>query len=95
MVGAQYVEGLDDNGHSLGLNFQVVDKLSKPLASVWDIVHKSNRVVFDDPVSFIENKKSGRWTKLREEGKLYFLDIWVKAPRNNMPDPSFVRQVAS
>ena len=69
------MQGLDDNGHALDLNFQVLDKLSKPLASVWDIVHKNNRVVFVEPVSYIENKRSGRWTKLREEGTLYYLDV--------------------
>ena len=95
VLGAQSVQGLNDNGNSLDLNFQVLDKLSKPLASVWDIVHTQNRVVFDEPVSYIENKKTGRWTKPREEGKLYYLDVWIKAPKSDMPEQSFIRQVAS
>ena len=66
-----------------------------PFASVWDIVHKNNRVVFDDPISYIESKKTGKRVKLREEGKLYYLDVWIKAPRNNMPEQSFIKQVAS
>ena len=41
VLGAQHVQGLDDNGRALDLNFQVLDKLSKPLASAWDIIHKT------------------------------------------------------
>ena len=84
-----------DIGPSLRLSFQVVNNLSKPFASVWGIVHQQHRAVSDDPISYIENTRSNRWTRFREEGKVYFLDIWVQVPRSNMPDPSLVRQVAS
>ena len=86
--------GLDGNGYALDVNFQVLDKLSKPLASVWDIDHENNRAIFDEPVSHIE-KGSGRLTSLREEGQLHYPDVWKKAPRSSMPEQSLIRQVAS
>ena len=71
----------------------MLSNMSRPLASVAGIAKKNHRVVFDEGMSYIENKSSGRWTPLRQEGNLFFLDLWVRVPEKLTTSP-FVRQVA-
>ena len=68
-------------------------KITRPLASVSEIVRKNYRVLFDKDGSFIENKKSGKTIDIRQEGSLYFLDLWVQVPEELASSP-FVRQVS-
>ena len=51
----------------------------KFLASVSRITKAGHRVVFDtaEEGSYIESKASGKKTWLRQEGGVYFLDLWV------------------
>ena len=90
-LGGQRVSAYNNEGKTIALEFDVA-KISRPLASVAEIVKKEHRVVFDD-VSYIEHKKSGIWTPLRQEGNLFFLDLWVQVPESLVKSP-FVRQVA-
>ena len=48
------------------------------LLSVTKVVKASDRVVFDDRGSYIENNSNGYRTYLRQENGSYFLDVWVK-----------------
>ena len=57
-----------------------------------EIVRKRYRVVFDDEGSYIQNKKTGKCIDVRQEGSLYFLDLWVQVPEELSNSP-FVRQV--
>ena len=91
-LGGQKISASDDSGRTIALEFDVA-KISRPLASVAEIVKKDHRVVFEDGASFIQSKKSGVWTPLRQEGNLFFLDVWVQVPESLTKNP-FVRQVA-
>ena len=91
-LGSQKVFGTDNHGSRISLDFDVA-KISRPLASVAEMVKKNYRVIFDEGRSYIENKATGRWTPLRQEGNLFFLDIWVRVPEKLASSP-FVRQVA-
>ena len=68
--------------------------MSRPLLSITEIISKKrHRVVYDDPVSFIEDKVTGRKVLLRREDNLLVLDVWVRVPKTVAGNP-FVRQVA-
>ena len=91
-LGAQKTSASDESGRTIALEFDVA-KISRPLASVAEIVKKDHRVVFEDGASFIQSKRTGTWTPLRQEGNLFFLDVWVQVPESLTSNP-FVRQVA-
>ena len=54
--------------------------MNKALLSVSTAVKAGNRVVFDEDGSYIENRETGQITWLVEEGGMYALKMWVKAP---------------
>ena len=56
---------------------QVCD-VSKPLLSVRKVVNAGNKVTFSQEGCFIEDGKTGEWTKLDEKGGLYVLRAWVR-----------------
>ena len=65
------VEAQSDKGVQLNVDFDVADKLTKPLLSVFDMDSKQNRVVYNDPESYILHKPSNTKIPLRMENKLY------------------------
>ena len=52
--------------------------MNKALGSVSKMVKNGSRVVFEDTGSYIQNKRTGQVTWLREQDGLYFLDVKVK-----------------
>ena len=91
-VGEKRIEVVDESGNYSFMKVQVCDNLNpkKFLASVSRINQAGHRVVFDDPSSgsYIENKLTGARRWLRQEGGVFFLDLWV------VPEPTFGRQGA-
>ena len=61
------------------MTFQVAG-VHKALGAVSRIVGAGHRVIFNEESvgSFIEDKKTGRKTKLRQTNGVYFLDVWMK-----------------
>ena len=92
--GKQIAKGKSDSKDPMNITveFDVAD-VSRPLGSVSKLVKKRHRVVFDDPISFIQNKVTGKKIDLREQGGLYFLDLWVQVPEDLVIPDRFVRQV--
>ena len=76
------------------MGFDVAD-VSRPLLSITEMIAKKkrHRVVYDHPLSYIEDKTTGRKAHLRFEDNLFFLDVWVRVPKSVAANP-FVRQVA-
>ena len=91
-LGQQTMVGTSEEGQQIILPFEVAP-ITRPLASVAEIVSKKHRVVFDKECSYVEDKASGRWVELRQEGNLYFLDLWTQVPEELSTNP-FVRQTA-
>ena len=56
---------------------QVCD-VNRGLLSVRKITRSGNRVVFDNEGSYIENKTTGEVTRLKDDGGMYELTMWVK-----------------
>ena len=65
------------DGTIKGIQVQAVDKLTKPLAAVSRIVSRGNRVVFDEDGSYIQDKKSGKRTRIADKGEAYVLRLRV------------------
>ena len=91
-LGTHTVSGTADNGQSLTVGFDVA-KITRPLASVGEIVKKSCQVVFDSDGSYIQNKKTGKTIPVRQDGNLYYPDLWVQVPDELSASP-FVRQAS-
>ena len=89
-AGEKNIEVMDQNGQMNFMKVQMCENLNpkKFLASVSRITQAGHRVVFDSPEegSYIQNKATGVKTWLRQEGGVYFLDLWVS------PASTFGRQ---
>jgi hypothetical protein len=80
-AGEKTLEVIDANADMNFMKVQMCENLNKRkfLASVSRITKAGHRVVFDtaEEGSYIESKASGKKTWLRQEGGVYFLDLWV------------------
>ena len=56
---------------------QVAD-VNTALLSVRKMIKAGHRVVFDDEGSYIEDKESGEWMELRDNGTMFILKLWCK-----------------
>ena len=66
--------------------------VTKPLASVHQIVKAGHMVVFgDESGSYIANKGTGEVNMLREEDGNYMLDVMVPTYAHAMSDAGFAR----
>ena len=86
-LGCQTVRGQDEHGRDINLKFDVAGKLTRPLASIWEITSQGNEVTFKSGGGYIKDCKSGQQIPLRAEGKLYFLDVWVEVPESISNSP--------
>ena len=91
-LGTQTVQATSNSGQHLSVGFDVA-RITRPLTSVSEIVKKNYRVVFDDEGSYVQSKKTGSSIDIRQEGSLYYLDLWVQVPEELSTSP-FVRQVS-
>ena len=68
------------------MEFLVLETLTKPLASVSQMVSKGFRVVFDSDAdgegAFIEHKRSGDKHRLFPRGGVYCLPVWRRKCAN-------------
>lgn len=70
-----------------GMQFQVGDKITKPLGAVSRITDKGNRVVFEQSYGYIENTTTGECRYFDREEDVYVLNALVR-PYHEL----FVRQ---
>ena len=85
-----------NNPAQIEMDFDICN-VSRPLMSASKVTKKQNRVVLDDEpgCSYIEHKPTGEKIPLRNEGSLWFLDIWVEMDEKDVPAQHFTRQVKS
>ena len=89
-LGNQVVAAICDEGHKWGTTFAVADKLSRPLASGYEITQAGNELSMWKGGGHIKCSKTGAKTALRQEGKLWFLDLWVQVPKS-LTESGFAR----
>ena len=78
--GEKCLKGYTIEASCVDMVMQVV-AVTKPLGSARAIVKVGNRVVFDEGDSFVQNRATGKKTKINERNGAYVLDLWV--PRGN------------
>ena len=80
-LGERAIDAVMESGQETQMIFQVCP-VTKALGSVSKMVKNGHRVVFDDPDmgegSYIQDKRTGQRTYLRQENAVFVLDVWVK-----------------
>lgn len=76
-LGEKIFRGVIEDGTEKAMTAQVCF-VNKALLSVSKAVKAGTRVVFDDEGTYIEDKRTGMITWLKEEGGMYALKMWVK-----------------
>ena len=77
--GEKRFQAMTEEGREKKMVLQVAE-VNQGLLSVSKAAAAGNRVVFDDAGSYIENRKSGEKTWLKEKNGMYILKLWVKRP---------------
>ena len=82
-----------EEGEAMTTSFDIVN-ITRPLLSVNQMVANGHNVVFGRESSYIQVAGSTQKIYLRQEGKLYMLDLWVKIPAEVARSSAFVGQVS-
>ena len=77
-----------EGGGLMGMIFQVSD-VRKPLAAVWRICQKGNRVCFgpDSGDNYIQHKATGKKVMLKKKGGSYVMGVTVVRRRKDLGGP--------
>ena len=51
--------------------------VTKPLISTSAVEKAGNRIVFDGERSYIQHKKTGEKTRVRQQNGVYVIDLWI------------------
>ena len=54
-----------------------VTSVNQALLSVRRMMGNGHKVVFDSEGSYIEDKASGEWMPMRDDGRMFLLKLWV------------------
>ena len=92
-MGSCVINAVLEDGTEFNTNFDVA-KITRPLLSVHQMVQNGHRLEFGKDQSFLV-LKGGKKVSLRQEGKLYMLDVWCQVPEELARTSPFVRQVGS
>ena len=74
--GQRVIVGKDETGTTVSLPIQVAD-VKKVLGSVRETVKAKNRIVFDEDVSYIESKVTGKSIPIEKRGGMHIFNMWV------------------
>ena len=70
-----------------------IASVTRPLLSVFKMTSNGHKVNFDENGGSIAIKGGGK-VNLRQEGRLFMLDLWVRVPAQIAKSSPFMRQVA-
>lgn len=73
-LGSLVAKGVSNEGTPLKIDFDL-GKATRPLLSVFKVTSAGHRVRFEEHEGSIQIKGSSRKIKLRQEGRLYMLDL--------------------
>ena len=86
------VEAVLDDNTKMNTLFNVA-KITRPLLSVTQMTSNGHQVIFGKDESFVRIANSNKGIKLRKDGQLWMLDMWVKVPEEIARTSPFARQV--
>ena len=87
------VSAVLDDATPMTTTFNVA-KVTRPLLSVTQMTQNGHTVVFGKNESYIMTIGSRKKIRLRRDGQLWMLDMWVKVPAEIVNGSPFARQVA-
>ena len=76
-LGEKRFIGVSENLVERGITAQVAD-VSTPLLSVRKMLKSGHRVIFDSEGSYIEDKATGEFMSLRDDGNMFMLKLWCR-----------------
>ena len=65
-----------EDGLPAPMTVQVAD-VKRPLTSVARLCDRGNRVIFDAKGGAVQTQRTGVVTKIRRDGGIYMLDMWL------------------
>ena len=77
--GEKRFQAVTEEGSERRMVLQVAD-VNQALLSVSKAMKAGNKVVFDDEGSYIECKRTGEKTWMREKNGMFVMKLWVKRP---------------
>ena len=83
--GQRVIKGFTGDWVPIESAVQVVE-VKRNLAGAMRIMKAGNRIVLDEEGSFIEDKKTGRQSKMRMENGDFEFDIWVPRPKSKVEE---------
>ena len=84
---------MSEEGFNMKIDLDVAN-VTRPLLSLFKMTSNGHKVNFDENGGSILIKGSNKRVKLRQEGRLFMLDLWVQIPAELANQSSFIRQVA-
>jgi len=90
-LGEQFISGKTSNGRDIKFRAQVAD-VTKPLASVHEMVESGCTVVFGKDRSYIRSDASGKEIDMRAKNGQFVLDVHMDELMAHEPVPPFRRQ---
>ena len=91
-LGECAINAVLEDGTEFNTKFDVA-KITRPLLSVHQMVQNGHQLIFGKNQSYLQ-LQGGKRIPLRQEGKLYMLDMWCQIPEELAKSSPFVRQVA-
>ena len=92
-LGTLVAQGTSAEGVNMKIDFDVAN-VTRPLLSVFKMTSNGHKVNFDENGGSILIKGSNKRVKLRQEGRLFMLDLWVQVPAELANKSPLIRQVA-
>ena len=76
-LGEKRFIAVSENNVARKLTSQVAD-VNQALLSVREMMQSGHRITFDSDGSFIEDKASGEWMDMRDDGSMFLLKLWLQ-----------------
>ena len=76
-LGEKSFVAVSENNITRSLTSQVAD-VNQALLSVRKMMAAGHRVVFDSEGSYIEDKETGEFMDMRDDGSMFLLKLWVR-----------------
>ena len=77
--GEKRFHAVTEEGATKGMVLQVAD-VNQALLSVSKAMRAGNKVVFDDADTYIECKRNGQKTWMKEKNGMFIMKLWVRRP---------------
>ena len=79
-LGKLVAKGTSEEGIEMKIDFDIA-KVTRPLLSIHKMTSNGHKVILHDTGGYIQVKGANTKVNIRQEGRLFMLDLWVKVPQ--------------